>query len=398
MDLWTIIAGIFSGISALAFFKATRDLQSYRAIEDFEPAGDLPSLSIIVTARNEASGIEACIESLLAQDYPRFDLTIVNDRSTDQTGPLLETLSERKPRLNLIEIKTLPDGWLGKTHACHQAVQSVQGDWILFCDADIMFSESILKRALSYATQHQLDHLTILPNYRAPSFFLDILNSVTSNILLASTRAAAIARLNRGDGHAKDKTRGRVLGIGAFNLVRKSKWVETPGFEEIKGEVLDDMGVAWLMKQAQAKRDWLWSKSQLSVVWYPSISAMFHGLKKSFWAGARYRPFALFIQAIGLLALAVSPVTCVLFVQNDVIRGLGLVALLIQTWLGIRRSHLGYQGLARTLLGPLGQVCIAAMMILTAIQGSISRKLNWRGTSYSFVMLKEAQVVWTRRK
>ena len=81
---------------------------------------DPPLVSVIVPARNEAPHVATCVRSLLAQDYPNLEIIVVNDGSTDETGTLVEEVAKGNSKLTLLEGTPLPDGWMGKAHACSQ--------------------------------------------------------------------------------------------------------------------------------------------------------------------------------------------------------------------------------------------------------------------------------------
>src|SRR5688572_9010101 len=109
-----------------------------RFLEDVPPAPAGPPVSIVAAARNEARGIEAAVKSLLRVDYPALEIVIVDDRSTDQTGAILQRLAVAHPRLTVITIRELPEGWLGKNHALHAGAAAAAGDFLLFTDADVV--------------------------------------------------------------------------------------------------------------------------------------------------------------------------------------------------------------------------------------------------------------------
>src|SRR6266567_8232148 len=111
-----------------------------------------PRVSIIVPARNEAAKIAAAMRTLMKSDYPNLEVIAVNDRSTDNTGAILdEVASESVGRLKVIHVETLPPGWLGKTHAMYLAARQATGEWILFTDADVHHRTDSLRRAVGYA-------------------------------------------------------------------------------------------------------------------------------------------------------------------------------------------------------------------------------------------------------
>ncbi len=100
------------------------------------PPAPVPLISVIVPARNEERNIQACLESLLAQNYPNLEVIAVDDRSSDRTPLLLAQLAEKDGRLRVVQGNTLPEEWAGKPHALWQGAQAARGDWLCFVDAD----------------------------------------------------------------------------------------------------------------------------------------------------------------------------------------------------------------------------------------------------------------------
>src|SRR5206468_3127416 len=129
----------------------------------------LPALSVVVTARDEAEGIEATVRRLLAQRYAALEVIVVDDRSTDGTGAILDRLQgEAGPgRLTVIHNRELPRGWLGKCHACQLGALRARGEWILFMDGDVeLVSEELLARVAHLAETARLDHVAVIPDQR----------------------------------------------------------------------------------------------------------------------------------------------------------------------------------------------------------------------------------------
>ena len=133
---------------ALAWVSVTQ-LDRLKDIVVQEPDGGWPKVSVVVPACNEADTLERAMSSLLACDYPNLEIVLVNDRSTDQTGHIMDGLSERDQRIHVVHLDHLPAGWLGKLNAMHQGTQRVQGQLLLFTDADVHFEPSSIRRAVS---------------------------------------------------------------------------------------------------------------------------------------------------------------------------------------------------------------------------------------------------------
>ncbi|MBW3598394.1 MAG: glycosyltransferase, partial [Planctomycetes bacterium] len=140
--------------------------RSIRQLKDIASPADtsgMPPVSLIVAARNEERNIEAGVRSLLALEYENLELIVVNDRSTDATGEVLQRVAAEHPELNVVHLTELPEGWLGKNHALHYGTMQAKGDWLLFTDADVVMAPSTLARAMKYVQEQQLDHLCIAP-------------------------------------------------------------------------------------------------------------------------------------------------------------------------------------------------------------------------------------------
>ena len=136
---------------------------SLRAAEPFGP--DAPMVSILVPARNEALNIEACAGSLLAQDYPNWELLVLDDHSEDGTGEIVRGLgvSESGGRARLIRGAALPEGWTGKGWACHQLAQAARGEFLFFTDADTTHAPGTVAAAVAYARRHRADLVSAWP-------------------------------------------------------------------------------------------------------------------------------------------------------------------------------------------------------------------------------------------
>ena len=288
---------IWLGIYTYLFY-ATRTLPRFEHF--YSAAPDLwPRLSVLVPACNEAEHIEAAVRSLLAQDYPDLELILINDRSSDQTSEIIDQLAQQDKRIKTIHIEKLPAGWLGKVHALYQGKQQATGDWLLITDADIYYAPGLLRKAVAYSIQKGIDHLALMPNVRLNSFWLEVAISTFGLLFLLTTRATQV-----------NKTESKaIIGVGAFNLVRRETFDKTPGFEWLRLEVVDDVGVGFMLHQAGGQTHFALADKDLSLTWYDSISAMFQGLEKNlFGAGAHYRWWVTGFQVVSLWLLLVAPI------------------------------------------------------------------------------------------
>src|SRR5690349_4674412 len=115
-------------------------------------------VSVIFAARDEAEKLPDAIQTLLAQNYPRFELIAVNDRSQDQTPAILHEFERANSKLKVIDIANLPAGWLGKPHALVAGFEQSRGEWRVFTDADGQFEPDVPRRAVALAEDRKGVH------------------------------------------------------------------------------------------------------------------------------------------------------------------------------------------------------------------------------------------------
>ncbi len=341
------------------------------------PASARPKVSIIIPALNEADTVEAALSSVLSLAYPNLEVIAINDRSTDETGLMLERMAERHPLLHVVHIASLPKDWLGKNHALHQGAQLAQGDYLLFTDADVLFEPTSIDRAVSYCEAHQVDHLTLLFDVVAKTRLLSMLVLSFSVNFMARFKPWKIATSKK-----------HFLGAGGFNLVRRKAYTETGGHAAIPMAVLDDLMLGKLMKEHGFTQHVLYGRDMVSVEWYPSARKMMRGLEKNAFAAFDFRLSQLFLVSLLMLTLRVWPWAALLITEGaawwinllTVVAGLALYIDLI------RASGWSYQCLV---YAPF----VALVELVIWWRGSISTLMRggilWRGTYYPLSELKQ---------
>ena len=154
-----------------------------------------PFLSVLVPARNEAANIETCVRSLLNQDYPEYELLVLDDASTDGTAEVLSRLQAESPRLRVLHGAALPDGWLGKNWACHQLAQSAAGQYLLFLDADTRAGPRFLSELAALVVDKRLDYFSGVPRQEAHRFAQRLIVPMLAWIAYTLTPIPLIRRL-----------------------------------------------------------------------------------------------------------------------------------------------------------------------------------------------------------
>ncbi len=340
-----------------------------------------PKVTVVIPARNEERNLKQALKSVLGLDYPEMQIVVVNDRSTDGTGAILEDMAKQDQRLTLLNIESLPGGWLGKTHALHRGAQQAQGEFVLFTDADIVFHPMALRKAMSHVQANELDHLTIVPEDTMPGFFLRAL-SATFGIFLFILFQPWKAR--------NPKSR-RYLGIGAFNLVRTSAYHAIDGHQAIALRPDDDLKFGKLVKRNGYRSDVLIGQGMVAVEWYRSVPELVQGLMKNMFAGMEYRVSFVILATIASLLIHIWPWIGMWVATGESQALYALTVVMMVGSFGIAMAPFGvkpWHGLLLPLTIGLLVYIQCRATILTLWKGGIT----WRGTFYPLEILRKSRV------
>jgi len=337
----------------------------------------VPSLTVIVPARNEAAAIEASLRSLLAQTIP-LEILAVDDRSTDATGDFMDRVAaEPQPDgkfLSVIHVDALPAGWLGKNHAMALAARQTGTPWLLFTDGDILFQPDTLERALRFAEQDSADHVVLLPTLILKTAGEKMMAAAFQSLTLLAWRPWKVA---------DPKASKESIGTGAFNFVRAEAYRAIGGFEAFPMEVLEDLRLGREIKHRGFRQRMVLGRDLIRLHWAPGAFGMVNNLTKNIYATFRFR-FVLFFAAwLALLVFCGVPLAG-LFAPSALIRIFSVLSLLMVALLYQQASRFYTRiNLVWVLAFPvaLGLVLYAMLrsMILTLTQGGVV----WRGTFYS---------------
>ena len=349
------------------------------------PLARWPRLSIVIPACNEAAHLDAAVSTLTRQDYPDFEIILVNDRSTDGTAAVIDRLAQAHSRVRAVHLASLPPGWLGKVHALQRGVEMARGDWLLFTDADIHFSRGALRRAIAVAIHQGADHLALIPRTVQSGFWLEVAVRAFGLLFLLTTRAAQV---NRPGSNA-------FVGIGAFNLVKAETFRRTAGFEWLRLETGDDVGLGMMIKQAGGASRLAVAYDELSVCWYESVPAMFKGLEKNlFGAGSHYRWWLMLLQVVKIWALVAAPVAAIVFgglLGSAPLWIAGGAAIAMHVVFALFYYHENRAEIPSLLLFPAGMLLISLMMLRAGFQCLRNNGIDWRGTHYPLDELRAGQ-------
>jgi glycosyltransferase involved in cell wall biosynthesis len=390
MQFWQLYDWTQFSFSIFALFVAAVTVVvltiNYRVIERLldVPIPHLPSwprISLIAPARNEERNIAAAMRSLLQIDYPNLQITIINDRSTDRTGEILQQLAQAEPRLNIVEVTELPPGWLGKNHAMHLGARQSNGEWLLFTDADILFEPTTLRRAIGYANEHLLDHLAAYPDVRMPGWLLN------SFVITFATMFTMFIR----PWQVRDPKSKAYIGIGAFNLVSAEAYRVCGGHVPIRMRPDDDLKLGHLLKLNGFRSDVVNGQQAVTVEWYATLDEMIRGLEKNSAAPLEYDVAKVLGSCLILFLANIWPFVAVLITRGwpQLLFALTIVLLLVgnaQTAINVR------QPLWRALLFPVAISIFTYIQLRGIVLLLVRGGIQWRGTFYPLADLKANRI------
>lgn len=357
-----------------------RSIVALRDIPPDLPASP-PTVSIIVAARNEERNIAEALRSLLALDYPDYQLIVVDDRSDDGTGAILDALAATNPRLKVIHLATLPAGWLGKNHALWLGAQQAGGELLLFTDADIVMAPSVLTRAVALLQRDRLDFLAVTPAMTMPTTFLQMFGSAFVVFFSIFARPWK----------ARDPKSSCHIGIGAFNLLRAEAYRAVGGHETIRLRPDDDLKLGKIVKRGGYRCDLAGAPDFLRVEWYASVGEVIRGLEKNAFAGCDYRLGVALPGSLFLLVGVVWPYLAVIVTKGPAqLLYLGVVFLLSLLVADCAARHGGRRWYAVAF--PLCTLLFAWIIVRTTVLNLLQGGITWRGTFYPLKKLKQNRV------
>ncbi len=341
------------------------------------PQGGWPGVAVIFAARDEEAGVGRATRSMLAQEAPVTEVLAVDDRSTDATGAILDALAAADPRLRVVHVRELPPGWLGKNHALQAAAETTAARWLLFTDADVVFTPGSVGKAVAWAESNGLDHLTVAPEVPTETY--------GERVFLAFFSLAFA--LHAPPWRVTDPRRKASAGVGAFNLVRADAFRAIGGLRRLSLSIDDDMRLGQALKFAGYRAGMVLGTGEVSVRWQVGLGGMVRGLEKNFFAALDFRLGAVPIVIGAVLLVGVLP-HAGLFVgpwwQRAICgAGVAAVAAMLEAsggLFGVRWYHaLGL---------PLGALACVVALIRSVVVTLRDGGVRWRGHHYPLGALK----------
>jgi glycosyltransferase involved in cell wall biosynthesis len=354
-------------------------------------AEPLPKVTILIPAKDEGERIRACIQSVLDQDYPNLEVITIDDRSTDNTGAVMDDIAARHARLKAFHNTVAPPpGWTGKNNALHQGQKHADGDWLLFVDSDVVLQLDVLSSCMEMLVRKDFDMVSLLPRLESHSTWESLL------VPLCASAASSMYLVPLTNNHLMKNT---AFGNGQFLMLKRTAYDAIGGHETVRDRYCEDVEIARLLKTTGWKPRVAWGSEFCSVRMYNSLENIFKGWGRIFYAGRAGSPWRVLgaVLAVllccytGYLALAFGLYRA--FVPSHALWGYAAPA-----WLAASLLHLGlltaflgtmyhWSGNPRrnALMFPVGGAMLLAIFF-KALKMCVTKKVEWRGTSYSHVM------------
>jgi glycosyltransferase involved in cell wall biosynthesis len=398
---WTLLYWISGLLLALIWLVPTLQLVLHASEvadltqPEWNPPHDaaLPSLTIVVPARNEEVEIEAALRSLLQLNYPHYQVVAVNDRSTDQTGAIMERLAAEPAsagKLRVIHIRDLPSGWLGKVHAMWlgsqrnaaqgNASQQNQSDWLLFTDADCVFHPDSVRRAVHYAASNatEPDHLVLFPTAHMKTLGERMMISFPQVMSSFAMRPWKVR-----DPKARD-----YIGVGAFNLLRRSAYEAIGTYEKLRLEVVDDLKLGETIKKAGLRQDVVFGPELVSLRWAVGAAGVVANLEKNLFAFLKFRISLVLAVCALTFFLCVWPFLGLFLAPGWAKAGFAAAIAMIALVYSLSGRYMGNSALL-FLTCPIAALVFNFAALQSAFLALRDGAITWRGTKYSLEELRK---------
>ena len=381
--MWTSL--IFSGTAALFLIWTLFALWHLRwvrrlpAMEALPPSAEIRvRCSVVIAARDEEARIEGTVRHLLAQRGVELDIIVVDDRSTDRTGEILRRLAKEDARVQVKRVDVLPEGWLGKCHACHIGASAATGDWILFTDADCWLKPDVIARALRVAERDGVAHITLASGLAPGSMGLK-----ASHLIFLISLANWFSGVNR------DRPKS-FMGIGAFNLVRDPAYRKCGGYEALRLTVVDDMKLGLLLRRAGERTRAFIGADDVECHWGTTAWSTVKIMEKNYFAALDYR--VALVLAGSVFVIVVSAILALGLLSGTVAgfaTALSPLSLVLPAALLARRLGWSWPPAVYVpFMFPLFLYAVLNSTFVTLRQGGI----RWRDTFYPLEVLRSGNV------
>jgi chlorobactene glucosyltransferase len=282
----------------LLFLNFLQNIQKLKAQKKLRLKESLPLISVLIPARNEERNIKTCLTSLLRQNYPNWEIIVLDDNSSDQTYKIAKEFSCQSQKIKVFKGKKLPPGWNGKNWACHQLSQQAKGEWLVFTDADTNHRTNSITTAFAAARKNKSVFVTLIPGLIAKTWSEKLVLPIIHFAFLVLVPFKLI-------NYSKDCR--LAFAIGPFMMIKKDFYFSFGGYEIIKKEIVDDFALAKTVKKNKGKITILDGTKFMKVRFYINFRELWHGLSKNTYPAIGSSPHYLACLLLGCYFLFIYP-------------------------------------------------------------------------------------------
>jgi len=334
---------------------------------------DLPSVTVVIPARNEEHSVSGAIRSHLDGGYPRLEVLVVDDRSTDRTPEVLAGLAAADERVRVIAGVEPPAGWLGKPHALWQGAEAARGAWLLFADADVVYAPGALLRAVAHARAKDLALLCLLGRLETRGFWEGVLmpNLYASVYMGPGFLLVADGNLRGG------------AGAGSGNLVRRDAYDAAGGHETLRDAVVDDLALAREVKRTGGRTRACAAFDCVTVRMYRGFREIFRGFSKNV-AWAFRNPWVVLALVAVFAAISLFPWVAVLAPgSGPAVRALSAAAILLTVAGRVLVARTTRSPVWSAFFHPIMVAVWSAIAVVSFWRRAVLRRIVWRGRTTS---------------
>ena len=362
--IWLIISvGLLVIFSIVTLFNAVtapmlKSVNNYR---------HKPRVSVLIPARNEEANIGACIKGFLAQKYDNFEILVLDDQSTDQTGAIIKELSQQYAKIQAIQGQPLPSGWTGKNWACHQLSQYASGEILIFTDADNRPAPNAIANSIAYMQKLNLGLLSAFPQKVTVGLSEKLVVPVVDMFVYAGL-PLWLTYLSRSPVLA--------AASGLWIVFTREAYQRIGGHEALSNRIVEDVELSRLAKKRGIKILTLAGTQVVCCRMYHSFNEVWGGFSKNLFGLVRYRLIPFFILILALFTMCVLPYGSVWFAP---FRGLSLAAIIMNVAmrliLSIKYKHPVFTSV---ILHPFG-VLLTLLIGINSFYQARRGRLEWKG-------------------
>ena len=398
MNSWQIailiVYSVVILVSLLRHFVCTYEMRQATFLTPESPQrtdSDAPFVSIMVPAKDEEDGIGNCLRSLLAQDYPNFEIIVIDDRSEDETAAIVLQFVEEHHSVRLVQIDTLPEGWTGKTHALQIGQQHAFGEWLLFVDADTQHHPVCLSVVMQDCLESGADMESLLPALEANSFWEAVVQPfVATYLMVLFPLSRANNPLHQQSGYAN----------GQFILVRRDAYDKIGKHESVRDKFVEDIHLGRRARQLGLHLRMVVGTSLSRVRMYSSLTEIIRGWSRIFYAAVDFRAAKLLPIFALVIALNLLPYLVMAIAGGALLTGMAIPFVIWSLALGITQEIVQWSVFARTYRASGCQrrylafrfLAICSMLVILArtVRLCQTHRVIWRGTTYHDLLRTQA--------